>query len=192
MSRFEYDDYLGSFEHPSEPCDLGPPEQIAFYSCFINDDNDYRFNDHSALRRYKGRELRPPLQLDAVVGRGEFHAASARLDEVPRPSLVPIIAACVGSKGAASVRDADVITRRGALSRYWAVLYLPNLRLVVMRFQFRHRRKHDVRRYVRERETTHGQEEFRAHLRSPARVRFAVVLRLRPFSDLWNSGPYFG
>jgi len=62
-------------------------------------------------------ELRLPLQLETVVDRGEFHSTSARLDEVPRPSLVPVIAACVGSKGADSVRSADVITRRGALSR---------------------------------------------------------------------------
>jgi hypothetical protein len=113
----KYEDYLGCFEHPSHLYDIGPPEQIAFYSCFINDINDYRFNDHSALRRYKGKELRLPLQLELAADRGEFHAISARLDKVPRPTLVPVIAACVESKGAASVRDADVITRRGALSR---------------------------------------------------------------------------
>ena len=118
MSSIDYEDYLGSFEHPPQLHDIGPPEQIAFYSCFINDTNDYRFNDHSALRRYKGAELRFPLQLDLALDRGEFHAMSARLEKVPRPSLVPVIAACVGSKSAASVRDADVITRRGALSRY--------------------------------------------------------------------------
>ena len=50
---------------------------------------------------------------------------SARLEKVPRPSLVPVIAACVGSRGAASVRDADVITRRGALSRYLGHLAFP-------------------------------------------------------------------
>lgn len=117
MSRSQYDDYLGSFERPSQLYDIGPPEQIAFYSCFINDTNDYRFNDHSALRRYKGGELCLPLQLENAVGREEFNATSARLDMVPRPSLVPVIAACVGSEGAASVKNADVVTRRGALSR---------------------------------------------------------------------------
>jgi len=116
MSRSQYDDYLGSFEHPSQLSDIGPPEQIAFYSCFINDTNDYRFNDHSALRRYKGL-LRLPLQLDTAADRGEFHTTSARLEKVPRPSLAPVIAACVGSKRAASLRSADVITRRGVLSR---------------------------------------------------------------------------
>ena len=117
MSRSRYDDYLGSFEHPSRLHDIGPPEQIAFYSCFINDTNDYRFNDHSALRRYKGGELRLPLKLETAADKGEFDATSARMDMVPRPSLVPVIAACVGSEGAASVKDADVVTRRGALSR---------------------------------------------------------------------------
>ena len=116
MSRPRYDDYLGSFEKPSQLHDIGPPEQIAFYSCFINDTNDYRFNDHSALRRYKG-QLRLPLQLDTAADKGEFHTASVRLDKVPRPSLAPVIAACVGSKRTASLRTADVITRRGALSR---------------------------------------------------------------------------
>ena len=117
MPRQQYDDYLGVFERPSQLSDIGPPEQIAFYSCFINDTNDYRFNDHSALRKFKGRELRLPLQLETAADKQEFHVTSARLDKVPRPSLVPVIAACVGSKGAASLRIADVITRRGALSR---------------------------------------------------------------------------
>lgn len=63
-------------------------------------------------------ELSLPLELELALDRGEFHAISAHLDKVPRPSLVPVIAACVESGGAASVRDADVITRRGALSRY--------------------------------------------------------------------------
>lgn len=117
MSRSQYDDYLGDFQHPSQLYDIGPPEQIAFYSCFINDSNDYRFNDHSALRRYKGRDLRLPLQLEAAADRGEFDTTSARLDKVPRPSLAPVIAACVGSKSTASLRSADVITRRGVLSR---------------------------------------------------------------------------
>ena len=66
---------------------------------------------------FKGLDLRLPLQLELAADRGEFHAASARLERVPRPSLVPVIAACVGSGGVASVRDADVISRRGALSR---------------------------------------------------------------------------
>ena len=114
---FQHDDYLGDFEHTSQLYDIGPPEQIAFYSCFINDINDYRFNDHSALRRYKGAELRLPLRLELAVGKQEFHSISARLEKVPRPPLVPVIEACVGSGSAASVRDADVITRRGALSR---------------------------------------------------------------------------
>lgn len=118
MPRPEHDDFLGSFEHPPHLYDVGPPEQIAFYSCFINDINDYRFNDHSALRRYKGGNLRFPLQLELAADRREFHEISARVDKVPRPSLGPVIAACVGSRAAASVRGADVITRRGALSRY--------------------------------------------------------------------------
>ena len=118
----QFDDYLGSFEEPPHLYDIGPPEQIAFYSCFINGVNDFRLNDHSALRRYKGRELRFPLRLDEAVDKEEFRAISARLDKVPRPSLVPVIAACVGSKGAAAVRDADVISRRGALSRYFWLL----------------------------------------------------------------------
>lgn len=114
----QYDDYLGCFEYPPHLYDIGPPEQIAFYSCFINDINDYRFNDHSALRTYKGADLRFPLQLELAADRGEFREISVRLENVPRPSLGPVIAACVGSRGADSVRDADVITRRGALSRY--------------------------------------------------------------------------
>ena len=118
MPRPQYDDYLGSFERPFQLYDIGPPEQIAFYSCFINDINDYRFNDHSALRKFKGLDLRLPLQLELAADREEFHAASARLESVPRPSLAPVIAACIGSGGVASVRDADVTTRRGALSRY--------------------------------------------------------------------------
>ena len=117
MSRFQYDDYLGDFQHPSCLYDIGPPEQIAFYSCFINDTNDYRFNDHSALRKYKGRELHLPLQLEMAADRDEFYATSARLDQVPRPSLAPVIIACLGSRGATSVLGADVITRRGVLSR---------------------------------------------------------------------------
>ena len=117
MSRSQYDDYLGDFQQPSYLYDIGPPKQIAFYSCFINDTNDYRFNDHSALRKYKGRMLRLPLQLEAAVGREEFRESATRLEQVPRPSLVPVIAACVGSGGVASVQSADVITRRGALSR---------------------------------------------------------------------------
>lgn len=134
MSRPQYDDHLGSFEHPPHLYDIGSPEQIAFYSCFINGINDYRFNDHSALRRFKGGELRFPLQLELAVGRGDFHAISAHLDKVPRPSLVPVIAACVGSGGAALVRDADVITRRGALSRYFGCQYLsdPHLALTCL------------------------------------------------------------
>ena len=117
MSRSQYEDYLGDFERPSHLSDIGPPEQIAFYSCFINDCNDYRFNDHSALRKYRSRELHLPLPLETAVDRGEFRDASVRLEKVPRPSLVPVIAACVGSEGAALLRSADVITRRGALSR---------------------------------------------------------------------------
>ena len=117
MSRFQYEDYLGVFQHPSCLYDVGPPEQVAFYSCFINDTNDYRFNDHSALRRYKGGELRLPLQLETAADRDEFYATSTRLDQVPRPSLAPVITACLGSKGIASVLNADVITRRGVLSR---------------------------------------------------------------------------
>lgn len=117
MSRSQYDDYLGSFEYPSPLYDIGFPEQISFYSCFINGTNDYRFNDHSALRRYKGGELHLPLSLEGAADRGEFLATSIQLDQVPRPSLAPVIAACVGSESAASLRNADVITRRGALSR---------------------------------------------------------------------------
>ena len=117
MSRFQYDDYLGDFQHPSYLYDVGPPEQIAFYSCFINGTNDYRFNDHSALRRYKGRELRLPLQLETAVDKDEFDATSARLEQVPRPSLAPVIIACLGSRGATPLLSADVVTRRGVLSR---------------------------------------------------------------------------
>ena len=117
MSRFQHDDYLGVFQHPPYLYDVGPPEQIAFYSCFINDTNDYRFNDHSALRRYKGGELRLPLQLETAADRDEFYATSARIDQVPRPSLAPVITACLGSGDTTSVLNADVIARRGALSR---------------------------------------------------------------------------
>ncbi|KAF9651207.1 hypothetical protein BDM02DRAFT_3184692 [Thelephora ganbajun] len=116
MSGFQYDEYLGSFEHPSRFNDIGSPEQIAFYSCFINGANDYRFNDHSALRRYKGGELHLPLSLESAADREEFRVASVRLEQVPRPSLAPVIAACVGPKASDSVRSADVVTRRGALS----------------------------------------------------------------------------
>ena len=114
---FEYDDYLGNFQYPSYLYDIGPPEQIAFYSCFINDTNDYRFNDHSALRRYKGGEIALPMQLEKAADREEFRATSIRVDRVPRPSLAPVISACVGSRGVASVQNADIITRRGVLSR---------------------------------------------------------------------------
>ena len=117
MSRFQYDDYLGDFEHPSYLYDIGPPEQIAFYSCFINDINDYRFNDHSALRKYKGTELRLPLPLETAADKDEFDATSVRLERVPRPSLAPVITACFGSRAIGSVLNADVITRRGVLSR---------------------------------------------------------------------------
>ena len=161
MQRPQYDDYLGSFEYPLHLYDIGPPEQIAFYSCFINGINDYRFNDHSALRRYKGRELRFPLQLELAADRGEFHAMSARLEKVPRPSLVPVIAACVESRGAASVRDADVITRRGALSRYSGHCYLSSPQLVLTHLQFGHRRRNDVQRNVREWKVAYREEGFR-------------------------------
>ena len=114
---FQHEDYLGNFQQPSYLYDIGPPEQIAFYSCFITDTNDYRFNDNSALRRYKGRKLRLPMQLETVVDREEFRETAARLEQVPRPSLVPVITACAGSRDGASVQSADVIARRGALSR---------------------------------------------------------------------------
>ena len=114
---FQNDDYLGNFQHPSYLYDIGPPEQIAFYSCFIGDTNDYRLNDHSALRRYKGGEIRLPLQLETAADREEFRITSVRLDQVPRPSLAPVIAACVGSGGVTSLQNADIITRRGVLSR---------------------------------------------------------------------------
>ena len=117
MARFQYDDYLGDFGHPAQLYDIGPPEQIAFYSCFINEINDYRFNDNSALRKYKGIEQRLPLQLETAADKREFYATSARLDKVPRPSLVPVITACIGSGGAASLQSADIVTRRGVLSR---------------------------------------------------------------------------
>ena len=117
MSGPQYDDYLGSFEYPSPLDDVGPPEQIAFYSCFIDEINDYRFNDHSALRRYKGMDLCLPLHLELAADRREFENITACLEKVPRPSLVPVVAACVGSTGATSVLDANVIARRGALSR---------------------------------------------------------------------------
>ena len=108
---------MSMFQNPSYLYDIGPPEQIAFYSCFINDTNDYRFNDHSALRRYEGGEIRLPLQLETVADREEFRATSVRLDKVPRPSLAPVITACAGSRGVASLQNADIITRRGVLSR---------------------------------------------------------------------------
>ena len=117
MSTFQYDHYLGNFQNPSYLRDIGPPEQIAYYSCFINDTNHYRFNDHSALRRYKGREIRLPLQLETAADREEFRATSARLDQVPRPSLAPVITACVGSGRVASLYNANIITRRGVLTR---------------------------------------------------------------------------
>ena len=117
MSTVQYGDYLGNFKNPSYLYDIEPPEQIAFYSCFINDTYHYRFNDHSALRRYRGGELRLPLQLETAAGREEFRTTSARLDQVPRPSLAPVITACVGSGRVASLYNADIITRRGVLTR---------------------------------------------------------------------------
>ena len=50
LSRFQFDDYVENFELLARFRGLGPPEQIAFYSYFTNDNNHYRFNDNSALR----------------------------------------------------------------------------------------------------------------------------------------------
>jgi hypothetical protein len=61
--------------------------------------------------------LRLPLQLDMAADRDKFYATSIRLDQVPRPSLAPVVTACLGSRDRTSVLGADVITRRGVLSR---------------------------------------------------------------------------
>ena len=42
-------------------------------------------------------------------------------------------------------------------------------------FQFRYRRRYDVRRDIHERKTTHREESFRVQLGNTTRVRFAVI-----------------
>lgn len=89
---------------------LGPLEHLAYYS----DDGEVRY-DLSCLRAFK----EPKIPADLLQGRGDCIKRNRknRILGHPRP-LDEILASCLARGTASAIREADVVTWRGILTKY--------------------------------------------------------------------------
>lgn len=109
---------LGDLKDPTrlDDCDIGPPEEIAHYSCYPPPtDNNERRNeykwDRSALRKYQEPERGRPIT--EYADKAVFLDAPKTLYQ----SLTPVITACIKFGGANPLENVDVVTRRSVLVR---------------------------------------------------------------------------
>ena len=118
LSRMDQPHLIGNFASPA-PLDkkaLGPPSQIAYYSCFPGSTDEYEYQSRSALKFYS-----PPAAPFSFTKAPDMVAWSKQcnyLDSLPWSELEPIIASCQRAGRTADLREADIITRRGALVKY--------------------------------------------------------------------------
>ena len=112
-SRMGSAHFLGNFRSPAPLFVIGPPRQIAHYSCFPGAINEYKYQSCEALRLYQPPPV--PFSFDKAPDKSTFRETCGYVDSLPQQGLEPVITSCQRAGCAGDLRRADVITRRGAV-----------------------------------------------------------------------------
>ena len=110
--------FLGNFQSPAplHANAVGPPRQIAHYSCFPGEINEYGYQSSEALKLFQ--PPRVPFSFIKAIDKQAFREISNHLDSLPRQGLDSVIASCQQAGCTADLLEANVITRRGVMSKY--------------------------------------------------------------------------
>ena len=96
--------------------DIGSPRQIAHYSCFPGEVNEYKYQSREALRLYQ--PPRVPFSFDKAPDKSTFWGICGYVDSLPQQGLEPVITSCQRAGSTVDLLRANVITRRGAVLKY--------------------------------------------------------------------------
>ena len=117
-SRMDSPQFLGNFASPA-PLDkeaLGPPKQIAYYSCFSGPTNEYEYQSREALKLYWPQTV--PFSFIQAPDKSTWAEGANYADSLPPSGIEPIITSCERAGCIADLNEADVITKRGVLVKY--------------------------------------------------------------------------
>ena len=120
LSRMNQPHLIGNFASPVPLAKkaLGPPRQIAYYSCFPGSTGEYEYQwqSRSALKFYSPPAA--PFSFIKAPDKAAWSNECDYLDSLPQPEVEPIVASCKRAGCTTDLREADIITRRGALVKY--------------------------------------------------------------------------
>ena len=108
--------FLGNFRSPSPSRNIGPPRQIAHYSCFPGAINEFNYQSREALKIYRPPAV--PFTFNKVPDKSAFLEMCNYVDSLPDQGLEPVITSCERAGRTADLLRADVITRRGVMRGY--------------------------------------------------------------------------
>lgn len=121
--------FLGNFKSPVPLLAkaIGPARQIAHYSCFPGATNEYGYQSHEALRLFQPPCV--PFSFIKAPDKPTFHKMCDYLDSLPQQGLEPVVTACQRAGCADDLLEAEIITRRGVMSKYVCSLLSPTCAL---------------------------------------------------------------
>ena len=108
--------HLGNFRSPEALYTIGPPKQIAHYSCFPGAVNEYQYQSSEALKIYRPPPV--PFSFDGAPDKSAFQKICNHVDSLPQQGIEPVITSCQQAGCTGDLLAADVITRRGVMSKY--------------------------------------------------------------------------
>lgn len=116
--------FLGNFKSPAplRANAIGAPKQIAHYSCFPGATNEYGYQSREALKLFRPPCV--PFSFIKAIDKPTFYKMSDYLDSLPQQGLEPVITSCQQAGSAVDLLEANVITRRGVMSKYVCSLAL--------------------------------------------------------------------
>ena len=105
--------FLGNFKSPSplHQDTIGPPRQIAYYSCFWGPTNEYEYQSRNALGTY----LPPKTPFLFPNDKESWKKECDYLNSLPPEGIEPVITSCRQAGRTEDLLEADVIAKRGAL-----------------------------------------------------------------------------
>ena len=108
--------FLGNFHSPAPVRTIGPPKQVAHYSCFPGEINEFKYQSREALKVYQPPAV--PFSFDRAPDKLTFQGICNYVDSLPSQGLEPVITSCRRAGRAVDLSNADVVTRRGVMVEY--------------------------------------------------------------------------
>lgn len=110
--------FLGNFASPAplQKKAMGPPRQIAYYSCFSGPTNEYEYQSRMALKFYSPPTV--PFSFLKAPDKSSWAKECNYLDSLPPQGIEPVITSCQRAGCTLDLIGANIIARRGAIVKY--------------------------------------------------------------------------